>query len=91
VAVTLFAMRLELARARALEGLRVGDEDGPSGFRALAAAKVKRYAPHKMDVYHLITTAGKCLYQSDCNGFSSGYHLRLLIESVRQRDSLTPT
>jgi hypothetical protein len=29
MALTLFAMRLELARARALEGWRVGDKEGP--------------------------------------------------------------
>jgi hypothetical protein len=29
LAVTLFGMKLELARARALEGRRVGDEEGP--------------------------------------------------------------
>jgi hypothetical protein len=34
-AFTLFAMRLELARARALEGFRVGDEEGPDAGEAL--------------------------------------------------------
>jgi hypothetical protein len=57
LAVMLAAMRVELARARALEGFRVGDEEGPSLEEAVGAKSL--LYPAKLELSKGVHEAGK--------------------------------
>jgi hypothetical protein len=60
VGLMVFAMRLELARARALEGLRVGDEEGPTAEH-VHRRTLELYDP-KEDTFKLLRSAGECSF-----------------------------